>query len=176
VRKNYGPIYAMPVALWISVFFVVPISIIFLYSFLEKGLYGGVVWKFSLDAYYALSNSTFLKVALITIVLSIAATIITLLLALPTAYFIARSAYKNFLLFLVIIPFWTNFLIRIYAWIAILGNNGFLNNFLIILESPIHTHSSSITLCSGHCAGVYLSAFCAFTALLDNRKIRLFAP
>jgi len=121
----------MPVALWISVFFVVPISIIFLYSFLEKGLYGGVVWKFSLDAEYALSNSTFLKVALITIVLSIAATIITLLLALPTAYFIARSAYKNFLLFLVIIPFWTNFLIRIYAWIAILGNNGFLNNFLI---------------------------------------------
>lgn len=131
MRKNYGPAYAMPVALWISVFFVVPISIIFLYSFLEKGLYGGVVWNFSLDAYRALSNSTFLKVALITIVLSIAATIITLLLALPTAYFIARSAYKNFLLFLVIIPFWTNFLIRIYAWIAILGNNGFLNNFLI---------------------------------------------
>ena len=123
MRKNYGPVYAMPAALWISVFFVVPISIIFLYSFLEKGLYGGVVWKFSLDAYCALSNPTFLQVAIITIILSIAATIITLLLALPTAYFIARSAYKNSLLFLVIIPFWTNFLIRIYAWIAILGNN-----------------------------------------------------
>ena len=121
----------MPVAFWISVFFVVPVSIIFLYSFLEKGLYGGVVWRFSIDAYRALSNPTFLTVAFTTIILSVSATIITLLMALPTAYFIARSAFKNTLLFLVIIPFWTNFLIRIYAWIAILGNNGFLNNFLV---------------------------------------------
>lgn len=131
MRKNYGPVYSMPVAFWISVFFVVPVSIIFLYSFLEKGLYGGVVWRFSIDAYRALSNPTFLTVAFTTIILSVSATIITLLMALPTAYFIARSAFKNTLLFLVIIPFWTNFLIRIYAWIAILGNNGFLNNFLV---------------------------------------------
>ena len=141
MRKNYGPVYASPAALWISVFFVVPVSIIFLYSFLEKGLYGGVVWNFSLDAYRALSNPTFFKVAFITIVLSVAATIVTLLLALPTAYFIARSAYKNTLLFLVIIPFWTNFLIRIYAWIAILGNNGFLNNFLVsFVVALVYTH------------------------------------
>ena len=133
MRKNYGPVYALPSALWISAFFVVPISIIFLYSFLEKGLYGGVVWKFSLEAYRALSNCAFLKVSLITVVLSVLATLITLALALPTAYFIARSTYKNTLLFLVIIPFWTNFLIRIYAWIAILGNNGFLNHFLLRL-------------------------------------------
>ena len=57
----------------------------------------------------------------------------TLAFALPTAYFIARSRHKNVFLFLVIIPFWTNFLIRIYAWIALLGNNGFLN------ESLVHT-------------------------------------
>lgn len=54
-----------------------------------------------------------------------------ILLAMPTAYFIARSKSKNFLLLLIIIPFWTNFLIRIYAWIAILGNNGFLNSILL---------------------------------------------
>jgi spermidine/putrescine transport system permease protein len=123
----------MPSALWISAFFVVPLSIIFLYSFLEKGLYGGVVWKFSLEAYRALSNSAFLKVSLITVVLAVLATLISLALALPTAYFIARSTYKNTFLFLVIIPFWTNFLIRIYAWIAILGNSGFLNHFLLRL-------------------------------------------
>jgi spermidine/putrescine transport system permease protein len=140
VRKNYGPIYTAPIALWISVFFVVPLAIIFLYSFLKKGLYGGVVFEMSFDAYRALLNPTFLKVALTTLALSIAATSATLLLALPTAYFIARSAYKNTLLLLVIIPFWTNFLIRIYAWIAILGNNGFLNNLLVscgILQSPV---------------------------------------
>lgn len=133
MKKNYGPVYTMPSALWISAFFVVPLSIIFLYSFLEKGLYGGVVWKFSLEAYRALSNSAFLKVSLITVVLAVLATLISLALALPTAYFIARSTYKNTFLFLVIIPFWTNFLIRIYAWIAILGNSGFLNHFLLRL-------------------------------------------
>jgi spermidine/putrescine transport system permease protein len=130
VRKNYGPIYTAPIGIWISVFFMVPIAIIFLYSFLKKGLYGGVVFELTLDAYRTLLNPAFLRVALTTVVLSVAATAATLLLALPTAYFIARSRYKTGLLLLVIIPFWTNFLIRIYAWIAILGNNGFLNNAL----------------------------------------------
>ena len=66
-----------------------------------------------------------------TLCLAAAATLLTQLLALPSAYFIARSRRRNFFLFLVIVPFWTNFLIRIYAWIAILGNNGFLNNVLL---------------------------------------------
>ncbi len=131
MRKNYGPAYTMPIALWISVFFVVPIVIIGLYSFLKKGLYGGAVFELTLDAYRALFNPAFLRVALTTLVLSVAATAVTLLLALPTAYFIARSSRKTGLLLLVIIPFWTNFLIRIYAWIAILGNNGFLNSALV---------------------------------------------
>jgi spermidine/putrescine transport system permease protein len=139
VRKNYGPIYTAPIALWISVFFVVPLSIIFLYSFLKKGLYGGVVYQLSLDAYRALLNPAFLRVALTTLLLSVAATAATLFLAVPTAYFIARSKFKTVLLLLIIIPFWTNFLIRIYAWIALLGNNGFFNNILVncgILNSP----------------------------------------
>jgi spermidine/putrescine transport system permease protein len=139
VRRNYGPVYTAPIAIWISAFFAVPIAIIFLYSFLKKGLYGGVVFELTLDAYRALLNSAFLRVALTTVILSVAATAVTLLLALPTAYFIARSRQKTALLLLVIIPFWTNFLIRIYAWIAILGNNGFLNNAL-----------SSIGLFHGH--------------------------
>ncbi|MGL4671943.1 ABC transporter permease, partial [Cetobacterium sp.] len=68
-------------------------------------------------------------------------TFFTVLLAIPTAYFIARSKFKQELLILVIIPFWTNFLIRIYAWISILGSNGFLNTFLIklgIIETPLN--------------------------------------
>jgi len=140
VRRNYGPAYTVPVAAWITTFFVVPIAIIFLYSFLKKGLYGGVVWQFSLDAYAALANQTLLWVAATTFFQSIIATMVTLAFALPAAYFIARSRYKTFFLFLVIIPFWTNFLIRIYAWIAILGNNGYLNNFLLffhVLNSPV---------------------------------------
>jgi spermidine/putrescine transport system permease protein len=139
VKKNYGPAYTFPVAVWISAFFMIPIAIIFLYSFLQKGLYGGVVWHFSISAYTALANPALLSVAGATLFQSAFATLLTMVLAVPAAYFIARSAYKTFFLFLVIIPFWTNFLIRIYAWIAILGNNGYLNNLLLslhILNSP----------------------------------------
>ncbi len=133
MKKNYGAFYIGPMGLWISFFFGVPLFIVFLYSFLEKGLYGGVVWNFSLDAYRSLFNSAFLKVTFTTFYLAVVSTAITLIFALPVAYYMARSRYKNFLLFLVIIPFWTNFLIRIYAWIAILGNNGFLNQSLLSL-------------------------------------------
>jgi spermidine/putrescine transport system permease protein len=133
MKKNYGQIYTFPLLVWISFFFVIPLSIILLYSFLKKALYGGVEWEFSLEAYRSLANPQFLKVVISTLFISITATIITVLLAIPTSYYIARSRYKDYLMFLIIIPFWTNFLIRIYSWIAILGNNGIINNFLLNL-------------------------------------------
>jgi spermidine/putrescine transport system permease protein len=106
---------------------------------MKKGVYGGVVFQFSLDAYAALSNATFITVAVNTLFIAAISSLAMVALALPTAYFIARTPYKNVFLLLVIIPFWTNFLIRIYAWIAILGNNGFLNNILIS-TGIIHEH------------------------------------
>ena len=126
-----GRIYTLPITIWVSAFFVVPILIIFLYSFMEKALHGGVVFRFSLEAYRSLLNPLFGKVLFTTLWISVISTILTLLVALPCGYYMARSARKNLLLFLVIIPFWTNFLIRIYAWIAILGNNGFLNDIIV---------------------------------------------
>jgi spermidine/putrescine transport system permease protein len=138
VKRNYGRIYTLPVTLWVTLFFVVPILIILLYSFMEKALYGGVVYKFSLDAYRALLNPVFGRVALTTLYISLAATFATILIALPCGYYMARSSRKTLLLFLIIIPFWTNFLIRIYAWIALLGNNGFLNNMILNLGLTDH--------------------------------------
>ncbi|MGL6119831.1 MAG: ABC transporter permease, partial [Fusobacteriaceae bacterium] len=72
----------------------------------------------------------FFKILIRTIYISLIITLITVALGIPTAYYMARSKYKKELLFLIIIPFWTNFLVRIYAWIAILGNNGFINSLL----------------------------------------------
>jgi spermidine/putrescine transport system permease protein len=137
--RNYGPIYAWPAGAWLTIFFVVPLLVIVVYSFLEKGMYGGVEPHFSLEAYKSLANSVFLRVTLNTFVISFITTIFAILIALPCGYYMARSNHKTLLLMLVIIPFWTNFLIRIYAWIAILGNNGFLNAFLLkagILSEP----------------------------------------
>jgi len=116
---------------WFTVFFLAPIIIIVIYSFLKKGLYGGVVWEFSLEAYGGLTNPSFLLVTGRTLFISVIATVITILLALPCGYFMAKSKNQTLLLFFIIIPFWTNFLIRVFAWMNILGNNGFVNEFLM---------------------------------------------
>jgi spermidine/putrescine transport system permease protein len=87
--------------------------------------------EFSLDAYRYLADPVFLNITLRTIITSIIATLITILIALPCGYCVARSRHQTLLLLLVIIPFWTNFLIRVFAWMNILGNSGFLNELLL---------------------------------------------
>jgi len=128
--KNYGPLYSAPMAVWFTIFFLAPIIIIVLYSFLKKGLYGGVEKILSLEAYHYLADPVFLSITLRTIITSLIATVITILIALPCGYCMARSKHQTLLLLLIIIPFWTNFLIRVFAWMTILGNNGFLNEML----------------------------------------------
>lgn len=122
--------YSMPITIWLTALFVLPAIIIIVYSFLKKGLYGGVEWIFSVEGYNFFKSSYFLKVVWNTIEISVVSTVLTVALAIPVALYIATSKYKQILLFLVIIPFWTNFLIRIYSWIALLGNNGLINNLL----------------------------------------------
>lgn len=135
MKEKSGMIYSLPMTIWLTLLFVVPSFIVIVMSFLKKGLYGGVTSTFSLDAYKSLINPNFVKVVYNTLEISIVATIITVAIAVPVALFIATSKYKTLFLFLIIIPFWTNFLIRVYAWIAILGNNGFLNNMINALQT-----------------------------------------
>jgi spermidine/putrescine transport system permease protein len=139
--KNFGLLYSSPMAAWFSLFFLAPIIIIIIYSFLKKGLHGGVEPVFSLDAYRYLGDAIFLGITFRTIITSVIATVITIILAMPCGYFMAKSKNQNLLLLLIIIPFWTNFLIRVFAWMNILGNNGFLNEFLIrvgLIDDYIH--------------------------------------
>lgn len=125
--RNYGPAYSYPMGIWFTVFFLLPILIIVVYSFLKKGLHGGVEWEFSLNAYQQMFQSSYAKLLFRTLWVTFLSTIVSIVLALPCGYAMARSRYQTILLFLIIIPFWTNSLIRINAWIAILGNEGFIN-------------------------------------------------
>ena len=140
-NRNLGLAYSSPMAIWFTIFFLAPLIIIIVYSFLKRGLYGGVEPEFSLDAYHYLGDPVFLGITLRTVLTSIIATVITIFVALPCGYFMAKSKNQTFLLLLIIIPFWTNFLIRVFAWMNILGNNGFLNTFLIrvgLIDDYIH--------------------------------------
>ena len=128
-----GVFYAWPMGLWFVLFFLAPLVIIFVYSFMTKALHGGVIPKFTLRAYEQILNPRYALVLLKTLQISVIATAASVLLALPCGYAMARSPRQNLLLILVMIPFWTNSLIRIFAWMSILGNDGVINTVLMKL-------------------------------------------
>lgn len=135
-ESKLGILYAYPMGIWFTVFFIAPLVIIILYSFLKKGLHGGVEWTFTLDAYRQMFDpqNSYSILLIRTLLISVISTLITILLALPCGYAMAKSKRQTVLLILVIIPFWTNSLIRIFAWMSILGNDGFINQILRSLK------------------------------------------
>lgn len=132
-KANPGPFYSWPMGIWFSVFFIVPLAIIVAYSFMKRDMFGGVVHQFSLEAYKQMFSKAYGMIFLRTLWMTVAATAISIIVALPCGYAIARSKHQTFLLILVIVPFLTNSLIRIFAWMTILGENGNLNKFLEFL-------------------------------------------
>jgi len=114
----------LPAGLWYLVLLVLPIAIVILFSFGERSPTGGYAGGFTVNNY-----ATAFKNAdpfLTSLSLSITGTVLCLLIGLPLAYFIATRAgrRKGLLIILLVIPFWTSFLIRTYAWLMILGPDG----------------------------------------------------
>ncbi len=131
-----------------------PLVIVILYSFLQPGDYGDVVWKFSTDAWFGVlferdifDDTVSIASAHLTIFnrsvgLSLVTTIVTLIFGFPTAYFIATRSERTreLWLFLITIPFWTNILIRTFAMLEIVRNEGLINTILIrlgVISAPI---------------------------------------
>ena len=133
-KQKQGLFYSWSMGIWFIIFFVAPIVIITIYSFLKKGLYGGVEWQFSLNAYKQMFNPSYGVLVIRTLRIAFISTLITVALSIPCGYAMARSHHQTLLLFLVIIPFWTNSLIRVFAWMSILNNGGVLNQILLKLH------------------------------------------
>ena len=132
-RVQLGVLIA-PATLYLILFFVIPLGIVFVYSFLKRGVYGQLIWEFNLQNYVRVLDPLYLQIFWRSAVLATASTLGCLLLAYPFAYYIARrptARTRNLLLVLVMIPFWTNFLIRTYAWRVILSNDGPINSVLM---------------------------------------------
>ncbi len=137
-KANPGPAYAWPMGLWFSVFFAAPLFIIVVYSFLKRDVYGGVIAEFSTKAYKQMFTPAYGLIFLRTLWITVVSTLVTILVALPCGYAMARSKHQTILLILIIVPFLTNSLIRIFAWMTILGDNGMLNSLLRICHSFVH--------------------------------------
>lgn len=109
-------------------------GLVLVYSFIERGTYGGVVWTFTLENYERAADALYLDVLFASLRIAGITTVLALLIGYPAAMFIAtrRSArVRNALLVLCILPFWTSLLIRTYAWIVLLNENGLVNKSLI---------------------------------------------
>ncbi|HPN40143.1 MAG TPA: ABC transporter permease [Candidatus Cloacimonadota bacterium] len=140
-RRRMDYLLAAPTLLWLTIFFLVPYFIVFIYGFLTPDIFD-VKFEFSLDAYRQIFNGTYFKPFFLSFRLALLTTMLCVLLGYPVAYFIARAGdkLKNTLLVLIIIPFWTNLIIRIFSWRIFLSYNGVLNDFLIstgLISQPL---------------------------------------
>ncbi|MBP7117587.1 MAG: ABC transporter permease [Candidatus Cloacimonetes bacterium] len=127
--------------IWLTAFFLVPYLIVVIYSFLSPDIYD-VRFEVSLDAYRQIFAGDYLKPFVHSFRLAIYTTLICILLGFPVAYYIARAGekLKNTLLIFIIIPFWTNLIIRIFSWRIFLSYNGVLNDILLstgLISSPL---------------------------------------
>ena len=109
--------------LWMGIFFIVPLIVMLAVSFAGRGTYGGVEWTFSLTNYAQLSDPMYLRIYGRSLALALATTTLCLLLGYPLAYSIARAPvrWQGVWLLLVMIPLWTNFLVRISGEQGIMG-------------------------------------------------------
>lgn len=137
-----GWLLFMPLLVWLVAFVVAPTAIMFVYSFCQRDELGQVVFEFSMSSYGRVLDPTYLKILMNSILYAGLTMGICLVAGYPVAYFIgrARESVRNKLLMLVMIPFWTSFLIRTYAWMTILRSEGLLNGMLMytrIIAAPL---------------------------------------
>ena len=131
-----------PMSLWTVLFFVFPFIYIILVSFCSRDQFGNIVYSFSLGAYKTLTKAVYMQVIFRTLKMAAIVTVLVTLIAYPYAYFCSRASKKiqNLLIIAVMIPFWINSLLRIYAIMNFTSKNGLINNFLMgmgIIKEPI---------------------------------------
>ncbi|HVP90603.1 MAG TPA: ABC transporter permease, partial [Terriglobales bacterium] len=123
---------SLPTLSWLSLFLVIPTLLVFAIAFRPANPYGGIGPGWTLETVSGLRDAGYLAVAWRTVWISFLTTALCLLLAVPTGYFIARAPerWRNRLLLLVIVPFWTSFLVRVFAWKSLLHPEGMIKRLL----------------------------------------------
>ncbi len=133
-RKRNTLAYVAPAALVLAILFLAPLAIIAVYSLLTRGAYGGIEAPWTVGSYVRFFDPLYGVIVLRSFLVAAAATLLCLVLGFPLALFISRAGpRKNLYLALVILPFWTSFLVRTYAWMFLLRDSGLLNTVLLRL-------------------------------------------
>lgn len=142
-QRGLLSILLSPSAFWLFVFFIAPLIIVLVVSFSKRSLLGVVDYSFNLDNYIRVfTTPIYIKILWKSFLLAVLNTAICLVIAYPFSFYIARQTprMQNILIFLVMVPFWTNFLVRTYALMFILRDSGLVNNILIgvgVIDKPL---------------------------------------
>ena len=134
-RKLQEGLLTAPSALWLIGLFLVPTLLVFVLAFRPADPFGGIGAGWTAENLRALGRSYYLAIAFRTLWISLLTTAVSILLALPAGYAVARASERRrkILLMLIIVPFWTSFLIRIFAWKSLLHPEGLVKKALMAL-------------------------------------------
>lgn len=121
-----------PAGLWMLAFLILPLAGLIALSVTRSGAYGNILWELNLDNFMRALQPKYLPIVLRTVAYAGTATLLSLALGYPLAYYLSLRAggLRETLMILLMVPFWTSCLIAIYSWIIILGREGLLNNLL----------------------------------------------
>jgi len=134
-----GLLLITPTMLWMIGLLIIPLILVVITSFGQRDPNGNVIYTFTLENYIRLAGISaegfdplYLNILTGSLLLAFQTTALVILIGYPLAYFVARAPLKqrNLLLFLILVPLWTNFVIRIYAWIMLLRKTGVINSLL----------------------------------------------
>jgi len=148
MKKSGSTKLLLPVIIWMAAFFLFPLLLVLAVSFMTRGQYGDVSIKLTGNNYLRLIDPMYFKIFINSIIISLLTTIACLIMGYPFAYIISRMNKKirPYLMMLIILPFWTNSLVRTYAWIILLRTEGLINTYLInfgIIKEPLKLLYSS---------------------------------
>ncbi|MEU9831220.1 ABC transporter permease [Streptosporangium sp. NPDC048047] len=143
-----------PGLVYLVVFLLVPLALVLSYTLFRRGRFGGVVHEVTGENFTRLLDPLYLDVVVGSLRLAALATLIALLVGYPTAYLIAQlpRRWKTIALVAIVLPFWTNFLVRIYAWIILLSGPGLVNSALTklgLVDKPLELLYNEGTIVTG---------------------------
>ncbi|MCY4069906.1 MAG: ABC transporter permease [Chloroflexi bacterium] len=153
-KRESGFLLAIPTIAWLLILFVLPLVIVMIVSFMSRGRGGVAIMPFTIE-HYQRSFGIFSIILWRSISLAALTTLVCLVIGYPLAFFIStrrNRLFQQVTLFLVILPFWTNFLIRTYAWRILLGDEGTINGFLLslgVIDDPIQMLNTQFAVLVG---------------------------
>ena len=179
MKRSRGLFLLSPALIWLLVFIAAPLAIVVIVSLATRGPYGKTIYDFTLANFLRAFDPVYMRAYWRTLWIATTTTVLCALVSYPVAYYLALGAperWKRPMLVLTVIPFWTSFLIRTYAWILLLRSEGVINSVLMgtgLISSPLKLLYSDFAVLVGQVYGELPFMILPIYVALDRLDVRL---